>query len=168
MNRIHRIAILGLMAAGLLAGGACRRDDDLSPPNVLFGQTECTYCRMIISDERFAAGAVLKLAEGVVEKQAYDDIGCLIDFLQESPAVTPLAMYGRDYETRTWIAAETAAYLHSPQVKTPMASELMVCRSQTVAEQYQREFPGQIVTFAELRRRAATQAAASSAPGKGE
>jgi len=123
---------------------------------------------MIISDERFAAGAVLKLADGTVEKQAYDDIGCLIDFLQESPDVTPLAMYGRDYETRAWIPAETAAYLHSPLIKSPMASELMVCRSPAAAEQHQREFPGQIVTFAELRRRAATQAAASSAPGRGE
>lgn len=166
MNRIRATRWLLAAAVALLAG--CRRDDDLSPPNVIFGQTECAYCRMIVSDERFAAGAVLKLADGQVEKQAYDDIGCLIDVLQESPELTPLALYGRDYETRTWIPAETAVYLHSPQIRTPMASELMVCRSQAAAEKYQREFPGQLVTFAELRRRAASQAAASSVPGRGE
>ena len=79
------LVLAGLIAAGLLAG--CRPVDLSRPPAVRFGEEACASCRMIISDERFAAALVT--ATGEILK--FDDIGCLIR--QEADQARPEVVY---------------------------------------------------------------------------
>jgi copper chaperone NosL len=110
MRRINATA--WLIAAGLLAG--CQRIDT-GPPTVRFGEEACAGCRMIISDERFAAAVVT--ADGDALK--FDDIGCLIE--HEADQVRPDAAYWvRDSRSREWLDARQAVFVHSPSVASPM------------------------------------------------
>ena len=61
-----------LVLAGLLA--ACGSPDPEAPPEIAYGLEECSHCRMIISEERFAAAT--RTAGGAVAR--YDDVGCLL------------------------------------------------------------------------------------------
>jgi len=61
---------LWLLISILLAG--CQKDQ--GPPKIRYGEETCDHCRMIISEDRFAAA--YRLNSGLVKK--FDDIGCAI------------------------------------------------------------------------------------------
>lgn len=149
MKRLYQGAAsaAGLLIALAVAG--CSPPADLGPPAVAYGQTECDLCRMIISDEQFAAGAVVQTADGV-KKLAFDDLGCLLNFLREQPGGS-VTCYVHDYETRAWLDAGRAVFLRSAALQTPMASNLAACQAQSAAETLRRRFPGDTMTFEQLR-----------------
>ena len=81
----------------------------------------CAWCRMAISDTRFAAQLV---APGE-EPRFFDDIGCLADYLRSSHALPPGATaYVADHRTRAWVSAATATFVRCRGLATPMASGL--------------------------------------------
>lgn len=142
-SRALALGVLTLAIAG------CRRGEDLSPPKIHYGETECELCRMIVSDERFAAAAVFKSTDGV-KKIAFDDMGCLFVYMQENPeqAVTG---YVHDYDSRAWIEASRATFYRSEAIQTPMASHLAAFIDAAGTEAMQPRFPGKRVSFSELR-----------------
>ena len=106
-------ALAGLIAAGLLAG--CRPVDLSRPPAVRFGEEACASCRMIISDERFAAALVTPAGDAL----KFDDIGCLIQ--QEAGRARPeVAYWVRGSQGQGWLNAREATFLHAPGVASPM------------------------------------------------
>jgi copper chaperone NosL len=112
---------------------------------------------MIISDEPFAAAAVIASSDGV-RKVAFDDIGCLLDFLREAPRGARVTSYVHDYETREWIDAAQAVFVRSESLQTPMASNLGACKSRAAAAALVQRFPGVMSGFAELRAAAGVSA----------
>ena len=75
----------------------------------------CHWCRMTISNPRFAA-QVLVPGE---EPQFFDDLGCL-------SSVRPHGeIYVADYDTGSWIAAERAHFERCSAIDTPMGSHLI-------------------------------------------
>jgi copper chaperone NosL len=102
-----------LVAAGFLAG--CQPVDPDRPPTVRFGEEACAACRMIISDERFAAA----LITGAGDTLKFDDIGCLIE--HQGGRVGPdVACWVRNFNGQEWLKAPSATFLHSPSVDSPM------------------------------------------------
>lgn len=139
-----------LVALLLTVSPGCGRHEDLSPPKVLYGQAECDLCRMIISDEPFAAAAVIETADGV-RKVAFDDIGCLLEFLRQGAGEgVTVTGHVHDYESRTWIPAADAIFIHSEQLQTPMASNLAACASATDADALLGRFSGKVARLPEL------------------
>lgn len=138
-------------AAAVLAAlhAACARSPDLRPPQIAYGAAECELCRMIISEEPFAAAAVIVDSDGV-RKVAFDDIGCLLDFLRDPPRAAQVTGYVHDYETRAWIDAANAVFVRSAALQTPMASQLAACESTAAAAALQRRFPGVTTRLSQL------------------
>lgn len=145
------LAGISMLAAIPLPG--CRRAEDLSPPEVAYGQTECDQCRMIISEVPFAAAAVVAEPDGV-RKLAFDDIGCLLDFLRDGAPAARVISYVHDHPSHRWLDASKAVFVRSETLQTPMASHLAACESQTGADALLRRYPGARLDFAELRTRA--------------
>lgn len=105
----------------LLPVASCGRGEELTPPVVLFGEHECDVCRMIISDDRYAASALRLDARGRTEPVRFDDIGCLLEY-ERMPGVPPLiSRWVSDQATTRWIDADTAHYVHSRRIHSPMA-----------------------------------------------
>jgi nitrous oxide reductase accessory protein NosL len=111
---MRRIPVLaGLIAAAALAG--CHSGHAHRPPTLRFGEEACDSCRMIISDERFAAALVTPAGDAL----KFDDVGCLIE--HEAGHLRPDVTYWvRDSSTGQWLSARTAMFVHSPRVVSPM------------------------------------------------
>lgn len=102
-----------LIAAGVVAG--CHAHDAGRPPTVRFGEEACDSCRMIISDDRFAAALVTPAGDAL----KFDDVGCLVK--HEGDRLRPDVTYWvRDSRGGGWLRAREATYDHSPSVASPM------------------------------------------------
>jgi copper chaperone NosL len=141
---------LGVLALALLAG--CDRDDPIAPPVVHLGEDVCDVCHMIISDARFAA-AVVASVDGRRRAFAFDDIGCVFEFEEARPNAAILATYVRDYDTREWLDADDAAFVHSRELATPMAFGLAARPTPEQAEVVREQFPGDVIRLSEARAR---------------
>lgn len=156
---------VGLLLGGLAVAG-CGRAPNLSPPTIHYGETECDTCRMIVSEERFAAAACV-VGEGGVRKLAFDDVGCLLEWLQEQPATGQTQCYVHDLESREWVDATRAVFVRSATLQTPMASNLAACASSESAVAVLRRHPGTILDFEQLRSETARGAARGVAASEG-
>lgn len=152
ISQPHRTASPALLAAALLALASisgCGRTDDLHPPQIAYGQAECDFCKMIISDEPFAAAAVLQSPDGI-QSLAFDDIGCLLQFLREKPSANRIVTYVHDYESHAWLEADKCTFVQSDSLQTPMASHLAACRTREAAAALSARFPGTLNTLEQL------------------
>lgn len=83
---------------------------------------QCAFCRMAVSDPRFAAQLV---APGE-EAKFFDDVGCLADYLaQNKPLAKGAVGFVADHQTKAWVRAEQALYTKVPALETPMASHII-------------------------------------------
>ena len=82
----------------------------------------CGWCRMAVSDLRFAA----QLVAPNEEPRFFDDVGCLATFLKAggAPAKGQVA-YVADHRTKQWVRASAALYTKVPGLLTPMNSFLV-------------------------------------------
>ena len=82
----------------------------------------CGWCRMAVTDLRFAA----QLVAPNEEPRFFDDVGCLATFLKAggAPAKGQVA-YVADHRTKQWVRASAALYTKVPGLLTPMNSFLV-------------------------------------------
>ena len=153
MSGTRRAAFL--TACLCVAAVGCEDAPSIAPPNILLGQDVCDVCGMIISDDRYAAGLVVG-NDGGYETRAFDDIGCLLAYEDEHPDEAVAARYVHDFRTRTWRDADTAAYLHSGHLHTPMAFGLAALATEADAHTLAGEYPGDVLDFPAVRDRFAS------------
>lgn len=126
----------------LVVASGCREADRSGPPAMKPGQDECVHCGMIINDVRYAAGIVQPDGKALL----FDDIGDMIDYLRDNPALPVARRYVHDQVTKQWLPAEQAHYVHHPELHTPMGSGIAAFTSDEAAGQQ----PGRRVTLEEL------------------
>ncbi len=109
----------------------------------------CAFCKMAISEKRFAAEVIDR--DGTVFK--LDDIGCMIRFIRERGLKDKVAaIFVSDYDDKSWLEAERASYVKSAEIQSPMASGLIALRNQSRAAEYCARYNGRLLTFDELQR----------------
>ena len=92
------------------------------PPAALDTKNEsCAWCRMAISEARFAGQRVAAAEEPLF----FDDIGCLAHFLAGKARPAGTVTYVADHRTRTWVRADAALYTEVTSLATPMGSHLI-------------------------------------------
>jgi copper chaperone NosL len=102
---------------------------------------------MIINEERHAAAYITKDGQSHI----FDEVGNMLQGLlknQDIPDVT--AFFVHDYEQQNWLRAETAYYVLSPELSTPMGSGLVALASSEQAKTLANEVQGQVFTFEEI------------------
>lgn len=118
MTRTINITILALIFS------ACSTE----PEPLIYGKDQCYSCKMTLMDRKF--GAELVTSKGKIYK--FDDVNCLFNFYNEG------TVNKDDYafklvidfsQPEKLINAETARYLKSPGIKSPMASEVAAFES---------------------------------------
>lgn len=114
----RRGLILGLLA---LAASGVSCADSAGQPAALQGGEACAFCRMMVSDSRFA-GQIVAPGE---EPQFFDDIGCLANQLRSARPSAGAVAYVADHRTRSWVRASEAVYTRVDTLSTPMGSHLV-------------------------------------------
>ncbi len=146
-TRFHSVG--SFLLGAILALTGCGEKASLEPPKLILGQQECEECKMIVSEERFAAGAAF-IADGDATKFVFDDVGCLVDWLGKSADRDSCIPYVHDYDTLAWLDARKAFFMHSEELRTPMASHIAAFADDAAAEALFQKYPGQRVTWPEL------------------
>ncbi len=113
--RLTSLLLLVFVLAGCIQGAATP-----APADIHYGEDVCADCNMIISDPRFAASYAYEVEPGRYQSLAFDDIGDLVGHMREHQEWTVAGIWINDYEREEWIDAETAFYVVSPEIRSPM------------------------------------------------
>jgi copper chaperone NosL len=137
-------SILILSAALLIAGCAD------GPRDITVGAEECAHCRMIVSEEAFAAQ--LRTAQG--RSLVFDSIECMAEFVRDNEAsgeVQVGGMWVTDFASPgTWLPADEAFFLQSRELRSPMGLNLSAYGSSQDAAAHRQEFGGELLRWADV------------------
>lgn len=139
------------MALVALAG--CGSEPANAPPEVLYGESSCAECGMIVNDERYATATIIEGDRGP-EPRVFDDFNCQINFEADGAVPVVISRWVHDHESRAWLPAESAHYVRSPRLRTPMASGVAAFAEPDDAKRVASELEGEALTVAELWERA--------------
>ena len=149
MSDVRALAVCGALAA-VTALGCAAPPQASEPPDIRFGFDTCERCRMSIDDPRYAAAARF---DG--EALAFDDLGDLVAYLEESGR-QPEAVWVHDFESGEWLAAESAWFVRSQRLATPMGFGTVAFASASEARRMAENTGGRVLVWRELRAGAET------------
>ncbi len=99
------------------------------PPDIAYGRDICRQCGMIITEARFAAAYSF---EG--DSRIFDDIGDMIVYGIRTGELTPdTPAWVHDYHSGEWIDADTAWFVRSAGLVTPMDHDLVAFATRETA-----------------------------------
>ena len=142
------VLLVAFAASACLVAG-CERAEETGPPELRFGRDECAECKMSIIDERSAAAARVRTPQGA-EVLLFDDLGCLLDLERGATEFEVSERWTRDYGSRAWTRAETAIYVFSEKIRTPMGSWIAAYAAPADAAAAAAEFGGETLSFEQL------------------
>jgi copper chaperone NosL len=108
--------LLSVCTVLLAAACAAAPSGELEPPEIQYGYDLCAACGMLIDDPRHAAASIT--LDGTPYK--FDDIGDMVRYHTEHPTEQVRAWFVHDFDTETWLRAETAWFVFNQAVDTPM------------------------------------------------
>ncbi len=148
--RIATSVALAASLAALAAFASCQQTPLTGPPELKLGHQECGDCGMLINEDRCCA-AILIDADGTHREHVlFDDIGCLLEYQTTKPQTKIIERWVRDYSARSWVKSESAFYLMSEKLRTPMGSWIVAFNTRPAAEAVQKEHEGRILTWDEV------------------
>ena len=135
-----------VLASVLLLAAAC----DRGPQDIRIGQQECDHCRMMISQEQFAAQLITQQGR----QYAFDAIECMAAYVDGSAGreLEIHSLWVPDFQgPGNWISAESAWYLQSDGLRSPMALNFSAYTDESSARRQQAEFGGQVIRWMKVR-----------------
>jgi len=107
------------LLAACLSISACAAGT-LRPANIRLGEDACAHCRMTVVSDKTAAQSVAPGAEPLI----FDDLGCLRDYVSETPLGDAAVVFVVDHRTGAWLDARQAVFTRTSE-QTPMGSGLV-------------------------------------------
>ena len=140
-----------VLLACTLALAACGAGGEATPVEIYPEEDVCQTCRMLITDQRFAAECVMK--KGRAKK--FDDPICMVRYFDMAKTLRIAkrddvrGYFVKDYDDKRWVDAKTANFVKA-DVVTVMGYGLVSFRDKDRAEQFAREYNGTLVGFEDL------------------
>lgn len=132
--------------AWALVGCGAPTTGEAQPPEIAYGQDVCDSSGMIISEPRFAAATLT--SDGQTHK--FDDIGAMFSYHKTRHDLKVRAWFVHDYHTQAWVRGETAFYVKSPQVRSPMGWGIAAFGDRAAAETLASRFGVKVMTMTEV------------------
>ena len=128
------------LAALLLA--ACQKG--AVEPVAIEQEDMCSFCRMAISEKRYAA----EFIDNEGEAFKFDDITCMTSFMRERHNQGNIgARFVMDFEAKAWLKADDAYYVQSTEIKTPMSGGIIAFKDRSRAEETAGKYAGKLLRF---------------------
>jgi copper chaperone NosL len=109
VSAMSRRRVIGVLL-GAFAAVACKSSD--APTEPVWGKEPCAYCKMLVSDKRYAAQVI----DDNGEHRFFDDIGCMVRWMDARRP--PALAWVREPPSGAWLDARTARYVQG--ARTPM------------------------------------------------
>jgi copper chaperone NosL len=138
-----RRRLLGAMLGGavvLVAGCGDEAGAADKPPKITYGEDQCERCKMILAEERFAAGLVPKQGAAHI----FDDPGELVMSVQDAGALGEQRAWVHDYDGKQWIDATSAYFVDSHKLVTPMGTGVAAFSTRAAADAFARQNAGTV------------------------
>ncbi len=117
------------------------------PEPINYNQDACVFCKMSISESRFAAELIT--VKGRVYK--FDDLQCLLQYDASNKEVAVKNYYvGNFSEEKQLIDAKTAFFVKSEVLRSPMAGNIAAFATQKAAANYASKNQATIVEWKDL------------------
>lgn len=119
-----------------------------SPEQIKIGTDPCAFCKMTISDARYAAEVVTK--KGKAYK--FDDTHCLFAFIKSDVAPNEIRdIYVSDFAgTHALINVKNAVFFRSDELRTPMGGDLAAFANRDSLKLLSSQLKGSEVSWVEL------------------
>lgn len=147
MRKYIFILLFCLIGLGFGLSGCSRDTDEPRPPEIVYGQDLCDQCGMTIDEPRFAAATLLTNDEYL----KFDDAGEMLVYHMDHPEDQVKAWFVHDYGSEKWVRGESAFFVESPELKTPMGTGIVAFITRSDAEQFAAEWKGKVYTLDEIR-----------------
>ncbi len=150
MKKLGTSVINSLRQAVLLAVLILAMACDRGPQEIRIGQQECDHCRMMISQKQFAAQLITQQGR----QYAFDAIECMAAFVDSGDGreLDIHALWVPDFlNPGSWLEAESAWYLQSDGLRSPMALNFSAYSSEDIARSQQSEFGGHVFRWVDVR-----------------
>jgi copper chaperone NosL len=109
----------------------------MNPDPIRLNKDNCDFCKMTISDGRFACELISKKSR--VYK--FDDLGCMIRFKEENSKIPVQSFYVNDFsQPNILIPAENSFYLTSDQFNSPMGGNTAAFKEKSQAQFYSAKY----------------------------
>jgi copper chaperone NosL len=135
-----------LILAGFLLISCQPQAVEIKPPNINYGQDVCDRCGMIIGEPQFASATQLSTGEYL----KFDDAGEMFAYHAANPDIEVLAWWVHDYPSEEWISGETAYYVKSDTLSTPMGTGIACFENEKDANQFAAEMNGKVYRLSEI------------------
>lgn len=114
------------------------------PRPIQMGKDNCTFCKMTITDLRFASELVTDKGKIFV----FDDINCIHSYIS-AEALEPdrYTLYFIDFTSEELIKQDVAHYLRSEELRSPMGSNIAVFQSEDSVNVYKDRLGGEIISW---------------------
>ncbi len=137
--------LLMIMAPVLFLFVSCERE--IKPVPINYGQDECEYCRMKITDPRYGSELLLKTGKSY----KFDSIECLAAYYIEYKDRDKIhSLWVPDFLTKKFIPAEKAYYLHTKNLPSPMGMNLSAFKSMQELEEVKEKYGGDVLNWEQV------------------
>ena len=121
----------------------------VEPQPIAYGEDHCRFCDMTVVDKTHAAELTTKKGRSTI----FDAIECMVhqvnkDQSEEKMAYLLVADYANPGELTN---AQTATYLISTKIKSPMGANLSAFSTMNLAAKHQLEFGGDLYAWEQLK-----------------
>ena len=146
---IKPLAIVTTLSAMSVLPG-CGSEGNDGPPEILYGDSICAECGMILSDERFAVATLIDGDRGI-EPLVFDDFNCQMIYEGKHPDLTIVDRWSHDYNGKQWMHMADAWFVQSDELHTPMASHIASFASKDEAQRFADGIAGRVMGLDALR-----------------
>ena len=116
------------------------------PKPINYGNDECDYCKMMISDAKYGSEFVTE--KGKVYK--FDSIECLTAYLMKNDVENSKLYFGNFDNPENFIEGTIVIFVRSEKLRSPMGKYLSAHENKANAEDIINEYVGRIMNWNEV------------------
>lgn len=113
-----------------------------TPREIVAGQDQCHYCRMEITEPRFATQVILTTGK----IQVFDAVDCLAGYVRGNPAERIQSVWVAEAEQGKFVRAEDAGFLLESNLRGPMG-HIVAFASPAAASAAMQQYGGTLVSW---------------------
>ncbi|WP_051654290.1 nitrous oxide reductase accessory protein NosL [Persephonella sp. KM09-Lau-8] len=146
-NKIIKIILLIMAPAAIFLFTEGCQKKEIKPVPINYGQDECAYCRMKVTDPRYGSELLLKTGKAY----KFDSVECLAAFYLEYKDKEKIhSLWVPDFLTKKFIPAEKALYLRAKDLPSPMGMNLSAFENRQELEKVKQKYGGEILNWKQV------------------